>query len=241
MKVLCLGGGPAGLYFAISMKLRDPAHEVTLLERNKADDTFGWGVVLSDDALGNMERNDPDQHGRHPRQLLVLGRHRSHPPRCAHGVGWPRLRRPRPDEDAAPAARASSRAGCRPAVPVHVRVGGGIPPRVRPGGRLRRHQLAGARRVRRCVQVPTSTRGCASSSGSARTRSSTTRSPSSSRRPSTAGCGCTPTSSTPNTATVIVECTAADLGRLGLRARCRRRRRSRRASASSRSTSAATR
>ena len=59
MKVLCLGGGPAGLYFAISMKLRDPSHDVTVLERNKADDTFGWGVVLSDDALGNMERNDP--------------------------------------------------------------------------------------------------------------------------------------------------------------------------------------
>lgn len=59
MKILCLGGGPAGLYFAISMKLRDPAHEVTVLERNKADDTFGWGVVLSDDALDNMQRNDP--------------------------------------------------------------------------------------------------------------------------------------------------------------------------------------
>jgi anthraniloyl-CoA monooxygenase len=59
MKVLCLGGGPAGLYFAISMKLRDPSHEVTLFERNRSDDTFGWGVVLSDDALGNMERNDP--------------------------------------------------------------------------------------------------------------------------------------------------------------------------------------
>ncbi|MBI4885322.1 MAG: bifunctional salicylyl-CoA 5-hydroxylase/oxidoreductase [Actinobacteria bacterium] len=59
MKVLCLGGGPAGLYFAISMKLRDPSHEVTVLERNRAGDTFGWGVVLSDDALGNMERNDP--------------------------------------------------------------------------------------------------------------------------------------------------------------------------------------
>lgn len=54
-----MGGGPAGLYFAISMKLRDPAHEVTVLERNHANDTFGWGVVLSDDALGNMERNDP--------------------------------------------------------------------------------------------------------------------------------------------------------------------------------------
>ena len=59
MKVLCLGGGPAGLYFAISMKLRDPTHAVTVLERNKANDTFGWGVVLSDDALSNMARNDP--------------------------------------------------------------------------------------------------------------------------------------------------------------------------------------
>ena len=59
MKVLCLGGGPAGLYFAISMKLRDPAHHVTVLERNRANDTFGWGVVLSDDALGRMQKNDP--------------------------------------------------------------------------------------------------------------------------------------------------------------------------------------
>ncbi|KGJ16917.1 bifunctional salicylyl-CoA 5-hydroxylase/oxidoreductase [Paracoccus sanguinis] len=59
MKILCLGGGPAGLYFAISMKLRDSAHEVTVLERNRARDTFGWGVVLSDDALGRMQKNDP--------------------------------------------------------------------------------------------------------------------------------------------------------------------------------------
>ena len=59
MKVLCLGGGPAGLYFAISMKLRDPAHQVTVLERNRANDTFGWGVVLSDDALSRMQKNDP--------------------------------------------------------------------------------------------------------------------------------------------------------------------------------------
>ena len=59
MKVLCLGGGPAGLYFAISMKLRDPSHQVTVLERNRANDTFGWGVVLSDDALGRMQQNDP--------------------------------------------------------------------------------------------------------------------------------------------------------------------------------------
>ena len=59
MRVACLGGGPAGLYFAISMKLRDPSHEVVVFERNKSDDTFGWGVVLSDDALENMTANDP--------------------------------------------------------------------------------------------------------------------------------------------------------------------------------------
>ena len=58
MKIVCLGGGPAGLYFAISMKLRDPAHEITILERNKADDTFGWGVVLSDETLSNLAKND---------------------------------------------------------------------------------------------------------------------------------------------------------------------------------------
>jgi anthraniloyl-CoA monooxygenase len=59
MRIACLGGGPAGLYFAISMKLRDPAHEVVVIERNRANDTFGWGVVLSDDALEQMQGNDP--------------------------------------------------------------------------------------------------------------------------------------------------------------------------------------
>jgi anthraniloyl-CoA monooxygenase len=58
MRVACLGGGPAGLYFAISMKLRDPSHEVVVLERNKPDDTFGWGVVLSEETLGNLAAND---------------------------------------------------------------------------------------------------------------------------------------------------------------------------------------
>lgn len=59
MKIACLGGGPAGLYFAISMKLKDPTHEVVVLERNRADDTFGWGVVLSDETLDNLAANDP--------------------------------------------------------------------------------------------------------------------------------------------------------------------------------------
>lgn len=60
MRVACLGGGPAGLYFAISMKLRDPSHQITVIERNKANDTFGWGVVLSDDALDRLWENDPE-------------------------------------------------------------------------------------------------------------------------------------------------------------------------------------
>ncbi len=59
MRIACLGGGPAGLYFAISAKLRDPAHEIVVFERNRPDDTFGWGVVLSDETLTNLAANDP--------------------------------------------------------------------------------------------------------------------------------------------------------------------------------------
>ena len=59
MRAICLGGGPAGLYFAISLKLRQPDADVTVMERNRADDTFGWGVVLSDETLDNLEANDP--------------------------------------------------------------------------------------------------------------------------------------------------------------------------------------
>ncbi|HWE16375.1 MAG TPA: bifunctional salicylyl-CoA 5-hydroxylase/oxidoreductase, partial [Hyphomicrobiaceae bacterium] len=58
MRVACLGGGPAGLYFAITMKLRDPTHEVVVIERNRPYDTFGWGVVLSDETLANLRAAD---------------------------------------------------------------------------------------------------------------------------------------------------------------------------------------
>ncbi len=58
MRIACLGGGPAGLYFAISMKLRQPDVEIVVIERNRPDDTFGWGVVLSDETLDNLAAND---------------------------------------------------------------------------------------------------------------------------------------------------------------------------------------
>lgn len=59
MRIAVIGGGPAGLYFATAMKLRSPAHEITLFERNRLGETFGWGVVFSDQTLENLQRNDP--------------------------------------------------------------------------------------------------------------------------------------------------------------------------------------
>jgi anthraniloyl-CoA monooxygenase len=59
MKIACIGGGPGGLYFAISMKLRNPTHQIIVVERNRPDDTFGWGVVFSDQTLENLQANDP--------------------------------------------------------------------------------------------------------------------------------------------------------------------------------------
>ncbi len=60
MNIVCLGGGPAGLYFGISMKLRDPGHNITIYERNRPGDTFGWGVVFSDQTVDNLIANDPE-------------------------------------------------------------------------------------------------------------------------------------------------------------------------------------
>ena len=59
MKIVCIGGGPAGLYFALLMKQLDPAHDITVVERNRPYDTFGWGVVFSDATMDNMRVWDP--------------------------------------------------------------------------------------------------------------------------------------------------------------------------------------
>ncbi len=60
MNILCIGGGPAGLYFGLLMKKQNPAHHITLVERNRPYDTFGWGVVFSDQTLGNLMQADED-------------------------------------------------------------------------------------------------------------------------------------------------------------------------------------
>jgi anthraniloyl-CoA monooxygenase len=62
VNVAILGGGPAGLYLALLMKKADPAHRITVLERNRPDDTFGWGVVFSEQTLGNLQAADPETH-----------------------------------------------------------------------------------------------------------------------------------------------------------------------------------
>ena len=60
MRILCLGGGPAGLYTALLMKKADPRRVVRVVERNRAGDTFGWGVVFSDQTLGNLAAADAE-------------------------------------------------------------------------------------------------------------------------------------------------------------------------------------
>jgi anthraniloyl-CoA monooxygenase len=62
MNIASLGGGPAGLYFSILMKKAFPKTRITVYERNRADDTFGWGVVFSDETLGNFEAADPESY-----------------------------------------------------------------------------------------------------------------------------------------------------------------------------------
>jgi anthraniloyl-CoA monooxygenase len=60
MRIVCIGGGPAGLYFGLLMKRRFPEHSIAVIERNKPYDTFGWGVVFSDAMMQAMRAADPE-------------------------------------------------------------------------------------------------------------------------------------------------------------------------------------
>ena len=58
MKIACIGGGPGGLYFGLLVKKAFPQADIAIYERNRADDTFGWGVVFSDETLGHFQEAD---------------------------------------------------------------------------------------------------------------------------------------------------------------------------------------
>jgi anthraniloyl-CoA monooxygenase len=64
VRIVCIGGGPAGLFFSILMKAARPDAEIVVAERNRAEDTFGWGVVFSDQTLGNIAAADPPTYER---------------------------------------------------------------------------------------------------------------------------------------------------------------------------------
>jgi len=62
MRITIVGAGPAGLYFGLLMKKLDPTHEITILERDGPADTYGWGIVFSDQTLSYLKDNDPVSH-----------------------------------------------------------------------------------------------------------------------------------------------------------------------------------
>ena len=69
MRINIIGGGPAGMYFAILMKQTDAAHDITIYERNGPDDTFGWGVVFSGKTLANLREADAISHAEITREF----------------------------------------------------------------------------------------------------------------------------------------------------------------------------
>jgi anthraniloyl-CoA monooxygenase len=70
MRIVCVGGGPGGLYFATLMKKADPDHEITVIERNRPDDTFGFGVVFSDATMAGIAEADSEAYGEIAQRLV---------------------------------------------------------------------------------------------------------------------------------------------------------------------------
>src|SRR4051812_41245000 len=70
MRIAIAGGGPGGLYLSILLKRLDPAHEVVVHERNAPDDTFGFGVVFSDETLAAFEAADPESYAEITRRFV---------------------------------------------------------------------------------------------------------------------------------------------------------------------------
>ena len=194
MKVDVIGGGPAGLYFAILTKKAWPQMRITVYERNRADDTFGFGVVFSDETLETFEKYDLESYRAITGELRLLGRHRD--PFQGHGAPHRRQRLLRllARDLAAAAAGARPRARRRAEIPDRDRSGGAA--RCRPDRRGRRHQFAHPRASTPTRSSRASICGRTSSPGWARpVRSTPSRS--SSARPSTASSSRIATSTSP--------------------------------------------
>ena len=109
MRIAVIGGGPGGLYFAALAKQLSPDHEITVWERNAADDTFGFGVVFSDETLGGIEHADPCDLPADGAGVRPLGRHRRALPRPGDHQRRARLRRDEPQAAAGDPAGALPR------------------------------------------------------------------------------------------------------------------------------------
>ena len=73
LKICCLGGGPASLYFSILMKKANPAHDITVIERGSRDSTWGFGVVFSDETLKGFMEADAESYKRIVEQFAYWG------------------------------------------------------------------------------------------------------------------------------------------------------------------------
>ena len=87
MKIAIVGGGPAGLYFSILMKKADPGSEIAVHERNRIDDTFGFGVVFSDQTLDTFETHDPETYWRITREFAYWDDIEIHFKGTSHRIG----------------------------------------------------------------------------------------------------------------------------------------------------------
>src|SRR4051812_50092167 len=87
MRIAIVGGGPAGLYSAILLKKQRPQAAITVYERNRADDTFGFGVVFSDATLDNFEKYDLPSYRRITQEFAYWDDIAIHFKGTAHRIG----------------------------------------------------------------------------------------------------------------------------------------------------------
>src|SRR5665811_1540779 len=92
MKTAIIGAGPAGLYFAILAKKANPGDTITVYERNRVDDTFGFGVVFSDQTLDNFEKYDSPSYRRITQEFAYWDDIAVHFRGTVHPVSYTHLR-----------------------------------------------------------------------------------------------------------------------------------------------------